>query len=130
MLLPRVMSTLNSSKSSVKGAVPAYECVFNRPFWDDTELRSEILSRKESYFNIDDQLNSNNYIFSDASIESDSCSATSETTSKNNCDNNWNEKKVTENFEETPKKKPKLHHWSYVILTEAQSVSLWHQKEV
>ena len=45
MLLPRVMCTLNSGKSSVKGAVPAYDIVFNRPFWDDSQLRTEVLGR-------------------------------------------------------------------------------------
>ena len=114
MLLPRVMSTLNSSKNSVKGAVAAYECVFNRPFWDDTEIRSEILSRKENYNNIDDQLNSNNYTLSDDSMESDSCSATSVATSKNNCDNNWKEKKVTETIEELPK--PKITEIASMVL--------------
>ena len=47
MLLPRVMSTLNSGNSNTAGAVPPYDQVFNRPFWDDSQFRCEVLMQNK-----------------------------------------------------------------------------------
>ena len=67
MLLPRVMSTLNSGISNSACAVPPYEQVFNRPFWDDSDFRYEVLmhneeiisNNKSKYIVKDDQVNIN-----------------------------------------------------------------------
>ena len=48
MLLPRVMSTLNSGNSNAAGSVPAYDIVFNRPFWDDSQFRCEVLRKTKT----------------------------------------------------------------------------------
>ena len=77
MLLPRVMCTLNSGRSSIKGAVAPYECVFNRPFWDDTLIRSEVLKRSREMNSLEDNMKCYTCTSIDEPIESSSCSSNS-----------------------------------------------------